>query len=129
LDGLSEEQIVKAFAKEYPQHKNPKARVKRHLNHLRDDDHVDLSIYLGKGNTSVGQQSSNSKTNVLVHLPDKADVDRAEEQLRKTSSDEVIRLNAVLDQVEINFKKAEKYLKENWRDITKHNIKIWFSKE
>lgn len=128
LDGLSEDQIIKAFAKEYPQHKDPKSRVKRHLKHLRDDHHVNLDFYLGKGTTSVGQESSGTQANVL-HLPGKADVDQAEEQLRKSSSDEVIGLDAVLDQVEANFKKIDKRMKENWRQITRHNIELWFGKE
>jgi ribonuclease I len=48
LADLSEEQIMKAFAKEYPQHKNSRTRVRRHLNHLRDDHHVDLGSYFDK---------------------------------------------------------------------------------
>lgn len=127
LDGLSEDQIIKAFAKEYPQHKDPKRRVKGHLKHLRDDHHVDLGIYLGKGNTSVGQQSSNSHANVL-HIPEKSDVNYAEMQLRKTSSDEVIGVDAVLDQIEDDFKIMGKPFKKNWREITRRNIEIWFGK-
>lgn len=64
------------------------------------------------------------------YFPGKSDVDHAESQLRKIS-DEIIGLETVLDQVESNFKKAGKPLKENWRYITKQNIinKIWFSKK
>lgn len=62
------------------------------------------------------------------YLPGKSDVDHAESQMRKISS-EIIGLETVLDQVENNFKKAGKALRENWRAITKQNIKIWFSKK
>ncbi|MBI2354846.1 MAG: hypothetical protein HYV06_07440 [Deltaproteobacteria bacterium] len=61
-------------------------------------------------------------------LPNKEDVDAAELQSRKTSTAEVIDLDNVLDQVKENFEKADKPLKENWREITKQNIKIWFCK-
>lgn len=57
--------------------------------------------------------------------PHKEDIDVAESQLRK-NSDEIIGIETVLDQVEINFKKAGKPLEENWREVTKQNIKIWF---
>lgn len=60
------------------------------------------------------------------YLPTREDVELAESQLR-TSPDEVISIAAVLDQIEINVKKAGKFLKENWREITKRNIiEIWF---
>lgn len=125
LEGLSEDQIIREFAENHPQHKNPKNRVKGHLRHLRDDHHVDLRLYFGKGNISVGQKSHDSKANVL-HLPGKADIDNAEAQLRKTFSGEVIDLDAVLDQVEDDFKRMGKSFKENWRQITRRNIEIWF---
>ncbi len=127
LDCLSEDQIIKAFAKGYPQHKDPRTRVKRHLKHLSDDHHVELRFYLGKGTTSVGQQSSNCQANVF-HIPEKADIESAEWPLRK-SPDEVVGIEDVLDQVEANFKKDGKPLKVNWRQITRRNIELWFGKE
>jgi hypothetical protein len=57
---------------------------------LRDDHHVDLGFYLGKGTTSAGIRASKGQTNA-VHLPGKEDIDRADKQLRK-SSDEFIRV-------------------------------------
>lgn len=62
------------------------------------------------------------------YLPCKEDVDAAELQVRKTTSGEVIDLDAVLDQVKTDFEKAGKSIKENWREITKHKIPIWFGK-
>lgn len=61
-------------------------------------------------------------------LPQKANIEFAESQLRK-SPEEVIGIEIVLDQVEANFVKAGKLLKANWREITKRNIEIWFSKQ
>ena len=65
----------------------------------------------------------------IFYLPTKADVDEAEDELRKTSSDELIALDPVLDQVKADFTKAGKPLKDNWRDITIRNIEIWFKKK
>lgn len=62
------------------------------------------------------------------NLPCKEDVDAAELQVRKTISGEVIDLDAVLDQVKTDFERAGKSIKENWREITKQNIPIWFGK-
>ena len=72
---------------------------------------------------------STAKESILsqdISLPTKTDVEFAESQLRG-SSDEVIGIRTVLDQVESNFKKSGKPLKENWRNITERNIEIWFS--
>jgi len=63
-----------------------------------------------------------------TYLPEKADVEFAESQLRN-SSDEVVSLDAVLDQVEKNIHEEGKGLKKNWRQITKLNIEVWFEKE
>lgn len=62
------------------------------------------------------------------YLPTKDDVDSAEWHLRSTSPNEVIDPDAVLDLMESDFKNAGKPLKENWREITKLNIPMWFSK-
>lgn len=67
-----------------------------------------------------------TQVNSTCVYPNKEDIDAAESQLRKTSSDEVIDVEAVLDQILINFEKAGKPLKEDWREATKQNIKIWF---
>lgn len=83
---------------------------------------------LGKIDNMPSSPNAAPHTTSPLSVPQKADVDYAEEQLRKTSFAEVIGLDAVLDQVEANFTKAGKSLKENWREITKRNIEIWFSK-
>jgi len=61
------------------------------------------------------------------YLPCKEEIKFAESQLRKFT-DEIINMESVLDQVETNFKKAGKPLKDNWRFITKLEIPKWFSK-
>jgi len=58
-------------------------------------------------------------------LPTKEDADAAEWQLRNSGNQ--YGLETVLDQIEINFKKTDKILEENWRDATKHKIPIWFN--
>lgn len=62
-----------------------------------------------------------------TYLPEKSHIELAESQLRK-SDDEFIDREVVLDQVEANFTKAGKPLKDNWRNITRRNIEIWFGK-
>jgi len=62
------------------------------------------------------------------YYPTKEDVDAAELILRETSSGEVTNIEAVINQLEKKFEEDGKPLKENWRDITKRNIPIWFSK-
>lgn len=64
----------------------------------------------------------------ILYLPTKADVEFADSQLRK-SLDDVINREAVLDQVDANFTKVGKLLKDNWREITTRNIAIWFDKK
>jgi len=63
-----------------------------------------------------------------TYLPGKSDIEEAESQLRKSAS-EIISRDAVLDQVEINFKREGEKFKENWREITKRNVEIWFGKK
>lgn len=71
-------------------------------------------------------ESSNDKTTHSVsYLPIKVDVDFALSQLR-TSPHEEIGVDAVLDQVKVNFDRAGKPLKPNWREITKRNIETWY---
>jgi len=77
-------------------------------------------------NASSQQKAMNHNAPApIVYLPTKADIDLADSQLRKTPG-EVIGTEAILDQVEVNFNKAGKPLKENWREITRRNIEIWF---
>lgn len=78
----------------------------------------------------IGHQRELKKADVSPRetcLPEKSDIELAESQLRKTLG-EIIGLEIVLDQVEINFKKAGKTLRENWRELSRQNIKIWFKK-
>jgi hypothetical protein len=128
LKGLTEDEIIKAFAKNYPDHENPRGRVLRHLRHLEKDHKVDLYQYVGKGiNTSPPDEAFPIKQQFKTHLPNKEDIEYAESMLRK-STEEIISRDAVLNQVEINFRRIEKQLKENWREITIRNIGIWFEK-
>lgn len=76
--------------------------------------------------TNNATQQTSAQPHDISYFPNKEDIDVAESQLRKTSSDEVIDVETVLDQILINFEKAGKPLKENWREATKQNIKIWF---
>lgn len=63
-----------------------------------------------------------------TYLPEKSHIECAEAQIRKTP-DEVVSIENVLNQIEKNFSKAQKLLRDNWRTITKHNIEIWFGKK
>lgn len=63
-----------------------------------------------------------------AYLPGKNDIEEAESQLRKAAY-EIICCDAVLDQVEIDFKREGKKFKENWREITKRNVEFWFGKK
>ena len=76
------------------------------------------SIVIEKAEVNLGK----------AYLPEKNDIDCAEEQIRKTP-DEVVSIENVLNQVEKNFSKARKLLRDNWRTTTKHNIQIWFRKK
>lgn len=76
----------------------------------------------------AGDAASDHSSHLELYLPTRTDVESAELQLRKLS-DEVIDIKDVLDQIEVNFSKTEKELKENWREITEQNIKTWFSKK
>jgi len=120
LKGLTEDEIIKAFAKNYPDHENPRGRVLRHLRHLEKGHKVNLYQYFGKGINIIPA--------TIFYLPTKADVEFAESQLRK-STDDVTGIENVLDQVEANLKIVGKPLKENWRQITRRNIELWFGKE
>ncbi|MFZ4440839.1 MAG: hypothetical protein ACOYOS_20690 [Syntrophales bacterium] len=101
---------------------DPEDRFKKRQQKIRNV----LETYI-KTTTSTEKPSRNSQTNSSL-LPENSDVDYAEMQLRKTSSDEVIGVDAVLDQIEDNFKIMGKPFKKNWREITKRNIEIWFGK-
>jgi len=80
------------------------------------------------GKASSGFMKKTVTTFREAHLPDKGHVELAESQLRKTL-DEKIGLQAVLAQIELNFNKEGKQLKDNWREITRRNIILWFGKE
>lgn len=97
----------------------PRGTVKKIVEHRAKIEKLINDI---QNSLPYDQQQINS------YLPSKEDIDFTELQLRQTSSDEVIDLHSVLDQVEIHCKKAGQFLKENWRDITKQNISKWFSK-
>ncbi|MBI4768412.1 MAG: hypothetical protein HY787_28110 [Deltaproteobacteria bacterium] len=112
-------------------------RVQRHIDHIRKEEHKlplkqDINgVWRFDLGTQVEELLKNSiiKEGSLsqdIYLPQKADVEFAESQLRK-NMDEVIGINLVLDQVEKNIKKSGKLLKDNWRNITERNIEIWFS--
>ena len=77
-------------------------------------------------NASSQQKAMNHNTPApIAYLPTKADIDFADSQLRK-SPEEIIGREATLDQVKVNFDREGKPLKENWREITRRNIEIWF---
>jgi len=77
------------------------------------------------GKASPGFMKKTGTTFQEAHIPDRGHVELAESQLRKTI-DEKIGLQAVLDQIELNFNKEGKQLKDNWREITRRNIILWF---
>ena len=89
-----------------------------------NEELFDMSNRIGQ----INEQMKDIKTDPTSHLPTKADIDLADSQLRKTPG-EVIGTEAILDQAEVNFNKAGKPLKENWREITRRNIEIWFGKK
>lgn len=148
LTGATMEQMAKILIDRQLEPTREKAlyRVQRHFDHLKAVNKSESTI----GHNLPLIEDSNGKwrfdlkkmeemlsgsthplsnpTILKRHLPEKSDIEFAESQRRKTA-DEIIGLETVLDQVEINFKKAGKPLKENWREITKQNIKIWFSKK
>jgi len=148
LTGGTRNQMAKAMVDRglKPNIKEALQRVKRHFNHLKavgksesqrghnlplieDSDgkwRFDLKIMEQMHSGSTHPVSN--PTILKRCLPEKSDIELAESQRRETP-DEVIGIDAVLDQVEKNFKEAGKPLKENWREITKQNIKIWFSKK
>jgi len=64
----------------------------------------------------------------FYHLPNKSDIEFAYSQLQKTTGNG-ISIEAILDQVEVNFNKSGKRLKPNWQEITRENIKIWFGQK
>lgn len=114
-------------------------RVKRHLDHLGKEEHKlplkqdinDVWRFDVGGEVEESLRRSIIKESILsqdISLPTRTDVEFAESQLRQLPG-EVIDIEAVLDQIETNFKKAEKLLKENWRCLTKRNIEKWFSKK
>jgi len=123
--GLTKNQIISAFIERYPNHKKPQNRVQRHLNHLRDGHKVDLESYLGKSSSTLSGRHLDTPE---FSIPKKVDVEYAESQLRRFPG-EVVIIEAVLNQVEVNFTKAGKILKENWHEITRRNIEIWFRKK
>jgi len=85
----------------------------------------------GKYAFTVGKSTNKDNKNNLssiFYLPTKADVEYHESLLRK-SPDEIISIDAVLDQIDFFFALEGKSLKANWREITKRNIEIWFGKK
>ena len=101
------------------------------LINLQSDIKVEIAKGIGKLFQEIEQISggiaSEHNFHPVLYLPTKADVEFAESQLRKLS-DEVIGMKDVLDQIEVNFNKTEKELKEEWREISRRNIEIWFGK-
>ena len=75
----------------------------------------------------AGGTASDNGFEPAEHLPTKADVEFAESQLRK-SYDGVIGMKDVLDQIEVNFSRTKKELKEDWQEITRRNIETWFGR-
>jgi hypothetical protein len=75
-----------------------------------------------------GESLRERKQAFEASLPGKNDIEDAESQLRKSAS-EIISRDSVLDQVDINFKREGKKLKDNWLEITKQNIEMWFGKK
>jgi hypothetical protein len=122
---LTEAQIIENFALIYPQHKDPRTRVKDALRHFRDIHGADINLCLGKGTSTDSSLPVNADSSI-GEIPNKEDVEAAESQLRK-NSDEIIGIETVLDQIENNFKKSGKPLKNNWLNITRKNIEIWFA--
>ena len=120
------------------------ARVRNHIGHMsppisstRDGGAHGLPLIQENGRWKFdpkkmeqiirGDTADNSSPSPALYLPNKADVEFVESQLRK-SLDEVIGIEDVLDQVEVNFSKAGKPIKDNWREITRRNIEIWFGR-
>jgi len=104
---------------QYKHRQESRGEVKSLLKILTDNSKEDLAnrSYLS------GKEDSNASA-----LPNKDDVEYADSMLRK-HSDETVSINSVLDRVDVNFKKAGKTLKDNWREITRRNIEIWFGKK
>ena len=102
------------------------------LPNLQRDIKEEIAEGIGKLFQEIEQRAEGTapdrSSHLVLHLPTRTDVDTAQSQLRK-SSDEVIDIKDVLDQIEVNFNETEKELKENWREITEQNIKTWFSKK
>lgn len=147
LTGVAKKQVAKILVDRQLDTDEKKALswINRHLRHLKSEGKTEcerghnlpikedfdgkLCFDLKKMESMLNGNTNASPCKSTSSNPTKDDVDAAELQLRKTSPDEVIGTDAVLDQIEDNFKKAGKPLKENWRDITKRNIPIWFSKK
>lgn len=77
---------------------------------------------------TVEKAISQSSSITEEYLPNKGDIDLADSQLREFP-EEVIGIEDIFDQVEVNFNKAGKSLKENWREIIRENVEIWFGKK
>jgi len=78
-------------------------------------------------NVCLYQKTEQNSTEVQ-EFPSKDDIEKAETEIRK-SSEEIVDLNAVLNQLETNFDKQGRILKKNWRMITKRNIEFWFGEQ
>jgi len=102
------------------------------LLYLRADIKVEIAESIGRlfqeMEQIVGSVTSDNSFYSELYLPTKEDVEFAESQLRKFT-DEVIGIEAVLDQVDSNFRKVLKSLKPSWREITRINIENWFGKK
>lgn len=123
--GLTEAEYV-----QIAQRFKAKERLKQHIRYFKSEGFnitLENGRYVDKTEPSLSLGPS-TPTQVFLNgeIPTKEDIDLAESQLRK-NPDEIIGIETVLDQVEINFKKAGKSLKENWREITRKNIEIWFA--
>jgi len=144
LNGVTKKQVAKILVDRQLNTDQNKALswINRHLRHLKaegktecerghklhliEDSYGNLRFDLKKMESMLNANTTAPPCKSTPSNPTKEDVDDAELQLR--ISGKPYGIEAVLDQIENNFKKAGKTLKENWREITKQNILVWFRK-
>lgn len=73
----------------------------------------------------LSKQMARKESGPEEYLPDKADCERAIEQLKFNSTNKILNED-VLDFLEKEFHEKGTMLKDNWRLITKENFKNWF---
>jgi hypothetical protein len=84
-------------------------------------EQLNLTSDICQGVIKPGAPSKYSKiVSQNVYLPTRMDFENASQMTGQKGQD--ILVDAILDQIEINCKKAGYYLKENWRLITERNI-------